>query len=201
MKLTKSILGLGLMSAALFTAGMKADAAEVKHTVQSGDTLSAISLRYFGDASQYKVIADKNEIKDANLIMPGQVLVLDTDKQVVYTEPTAAEVAAAEEVVEVAPVQETAPVQEVAPVQEAAPAQSSYVANSSSAKEWIAMKESTNNYNATNGRYIGKYQLDASYLNGDYSPENQERVADQYVAGRYGSWENAQAFWLANGWY
>lgn len=44
------------------------------------------------------------------------------------------------------------------------------------------MKESTNNYNATNGRYIGKYQLDASYLNGDYSPENQERVADQYVA-------------------
>ncbi|UQF12339.1 LysM peptidoglycan-binding domain-containing protein [Vagococcus lutrae] len=189
MKLTKSILGLGLMSAALFTAGMKADAAEVKHTVQSGDTLSAISLRYFGDASQYKVIADKNEIKDANLIMPGQVLVLDTDKQVVYTEPTEAEVAAAEEVVE------------VAPVQEAAPAQSSYVANSSSAKEWIAMKESTNNYNATNGRYIGKYQLDASYLNGDYSPENQERVADQYVAGRYGSWENAQAFWLANGWY
>ena len=41
----------------------------------------------------------------------------------------------------------------------------------------------------------------ASYLNGDYSPANQERVADQYVAGRYGSWDAAKSFWLANGWY
>lgn len=35
----------------------------------------------------------------------------------------------------------------------------------------------------------------------DYSPENQERVADSYVAERYGSWSAAKAFWLANGWY
>lgn len=48
---------------------------------------------------------------------------------------------------------------------------------------------------------IGRYQLSSSYLNGDYSPANQERVADEYVAGRYGSWENAKSFWLANGWY
>ena len=47
----------------------------------------------------------------------------------------------------------------------------------------------------------GRYQLSASYLNGDYSPANQERVADQYVAGRYGSWDAAKSFWLANGWY
>ena len=47
----------------------------------------------------------------------------------------------------------------------------------------------------------GRYQLDSSYLGGDHSPENQERVADAYVAGRYGSWEVAQQFWLANGWY
>ena len=76
-----------------------------------------------------------------------------------------------------------------------------YIGDSSSAKEWIAHKESTGSYTATNGRYIGRYQLDSSYLGGDHSPENQERVADAYVAGRYGSWEAAQQFWLANGWY
>lgn len=70
-----------------------------------------------------------------------------------------------------------------------------------SAKAWIANKESTNNYNARNGRYIGKYQLDSSYLNGDYSPANQERVAERYVKQRYGSWAKAQAFHQANGWY
>ena len=52
-----------------------------------------------------------------------------------------------------------------------------------------------------NGRYIGRYQLTDSYLNGDYSAENQERVADAYVAGRYGSWSAAKNFWLNNGWY
>ena len=76
-----------------------------------------------------------------------------------------------------------------------------YTGDSSSAKEWIAQKESGGSYSATNNRYIGRYQLDSSYLGGDHSPENQERVADAYVAGRYGSWEVAQQFWLANGWY
>ena len=76
-----------------------------------------------------------------------------------------------------------------------------YTGDSSSAKEWIAQKESGGSYSATNQRYIGRYQLDSSYLGGDHSPENQERVADAYVAGRYGSWEAAKQFWLANGWY
>ncbi|MDU5504027.1 MAG: SH3 domain-containing protein [Anaerococcus vaginalis] len=81
-----------------------------------------------------------------------------------------------------------------------APAQS-YQASSSSAKDIIAQRESGGSYNARNGQYIGKYQLSAAYLNGDYSPANQERVADQYVAQRYGSWDNALAFWNNNGWY
>lgn len=72
---------------------------------------------------------------------------------------------------------------------------------SSSAKDWIAQHESGGSYTASNGRYYGKFQLDSSYLNGDYSPANQERVADQYVASRYGSWEAAQAFWQLHGWY
>ncbi|MDU7164341.1 MAG: SH3 domain-containing protein [Anaerococcus vaginalis] len=81
-----------------------------------------------------------------------------------------------------------------------APAQS-YQASSSSAKDIIAQRESGGSYNARNGQYIGKYQLSAAYLNGDYSPANQERVADRYVAQRYGSWDNALAFWNNNGWY
>ncbi|MCB7176757.1 LysM domain-containing protein, partial [Lactiplantibacillus plantarum] len=28
-----------------------------------------------------------------------------------------------------------------------------------------------------------------------------ERVANSYVASRYGSWSNAKSYWLANGWY
>ena len=80
---------------------------------------------------------------------------------------------------------------------------SGYQGIQSAAKEWIAQKESGGDYNAVNpsGRYIGRYQLTAEYLNGDYSIENQERVADEYVKNRYGSWEAAKVFWEANGWY
>lgn len=69
------------------------------------------------------------------------------------------------------------------------------------AREWIANKESGGSYTVANGQYIGKYQLSASYLNGDYSAENQERVAESYVASRYGSWANAKQHWLSTGWY
>lgn len=81
----------------------------------------------------------------------------------------------------------------------------SYTSNASgseaSAKAWIAGRESGGSYGARNGQYVGKYQLSASYLNGDYSEANQERVADDYVKGRYGSWSAAKSFWEANGWY
>lgn len=69
------------------------------------------------------------------------------------------------------------------------------------AKEEIAQRESSGSYTAQNGQYYGRYQLASSYLNGDLSPENQEKVADNYVASRYGSWTAALAFWNANGWY
>ena len=69
------------------------------------------------------------------------------------------------------------------------------------AKEWIAWRESGGDYNATNGQYIGRYQLSADKLDGDWSEENQEATADAYVADRYGSWQAAQEFWERNGWY
>ncbi|RZM15855.1 Aggregation promoting factrelated surface protein [Lactobacillus delbrueckii] len=69
------------------------------------------------------------------------------------------------------------------------------------AKAWIASKESGGSYTASNGNYYGKYQLSLSYLNGDTSAANQEKVANSYVQSRYGSWTAAKAFWQANGWY
>ena len=82
---------------------------------------------------------------------------------------------------------------------------SSYTSNASgsdaSAKAWIANRESGGSYGANNGQYVGKYQLSASYLHGDYSAANQEKAADSYVNSRYGSWSAAKSFWQANGWY
>jgi len=80
-----------------------------------------------------------------------------------------------------------------------------YTSNNSSsenaAKAWIAGRESGGSYTVTNGQYIGKYQLSAPYLTGDYSAAYQERVADSYVTSRYGSWSAAKAHSLATGWY
>lgn len=80
---------------------------------------------------------------------------------------------------------------------------SSATGNEKAAKEWIAMRESGGSYTARNpssGTY-GRYQLTPDKLGGDTSPANQERVADQYVKTRYGSWQGAKLFWLQNHWY
>ncbi|WP_430603160.1 hypothetical protein IGJ02_000518 [Enterococcus sp. DIV0724b] len=166
--------------------------ADSLYTVKSGDTLSTISHQFNGDNSLIDLIAKDNNILNVNMIFEGEELVIRTDEE-------ATQASAQQQAPVAAPVQETQ-VQE-APVAESTPVSSTVAADSSSAKEWIAQKESSGSYGATNGKYIGRYQLDASYLNGDYSEANQERVADSYVAGRYGSWEAAQSFWMANGWY
>ena len=70
-----------------------------------------------------------------------------------------------------------------------------------SAKDYIAQRESGGDYNAQNGQYYGKYQLQIDMLGGDLSPENQEETAERYVMERYGSWENAQEFWDSHGWW
>lgn len=87
-----------------------------------------------------------------------------------------------------------------------APAQNnnqSYQGSSNWAKEWIAQRESGGSYTAynPNGGYYGRYQLNSSLVPYGASPAQQEAAADNYVAQRYGSWENAQAFWQRNGWY
>lgn len=183
-----------------------ANADEINYTIQPNDTLSELSVKYFGSADYVNKIAEDNNIANPGMIYVGETLVINTNGEVATAAPVqqapAQEAPAQEAVVEQAPVQQ-APAQE-AVVEQAAPATtytSSASGSESAAKEWIAQKESSGSYTATNGQYYGRYQLTNTYLNGDYSVENQERVADSYVQNRYGSWTAAQAFWMANGWY
>ncbi|EME8167019.1 LysM peptidoglycan-binding domain-containing protein, partial [Enterococcus faecium] len=170
-------------------------------------TLSTISQKYVGDNSLINAIAESNSISDINLIYSGQQLTIPTEGSAQAAAEPQATVQEAPVQAEQPVVQETVQTEtQAAPVAEtqSAPAATETTTTATStnaAKEWIAQKESSGSYTATNGRYIGRYQLDSSYLNGDYSAANQEKVAEQYVASRYGSWEAAKAFWEANGWY
>ena len=195
-KIKTTIAGVAALLA--FFAPALASAQEtVTYTVKSGDTLSEIAEKYNTTAEK---LAAKNNIKDIHLIYVDQVLVIEGTASTAAPAATTEETApVATETVEESPAATT--------TYEAPTAESNTVATSTAsgseaeAKEWIAQKESGGSYTATNGQYIGRYQLTDSYLNGDYSAENQERVADAYVAGRYGSWTAAKNFWLNNGWY
>lgn len=205
-KIKTTIAGVAALLA--FFAPSLASAQEtVTYTVKSGDTLSEIAEKY---NTTVEKLAAKNNIKDIHLIFVDQVLVIEgtapstatataAASTTTYEAPAAAE-ETAEEVTETTTYE--APAAPATPVAESNTVAASTVSGSEAeAKEWIAQKESGGSYTATNGQYIGRYQLTDSYLNGDYSAENQERVADAYVAGRYGSWTAAKNFWLNNGWY
>ena len=186
---------------ALSTAAFAGTASAKTITIQSGDTLSKLAAEH---NTTVRTLQNMNHIKSANLIYAGaQLEVGDGNGNATYQAPVK---------------QQTTQSTYKAPVQQKQQAQtqtksyqstqkasnaSSYQGSSSSAKSWIAQKESSNSYEARSatGKYIGKYQLDKSYLNGDYSAANQERVADNYVKQRYGSWEKAKQFWVSNGWY
>lgn len=182
------------------------------YTVKEGDTLSEIAETH---NTTVEKLAENNHIDNIHLIYVGQELVIDGPVAPAATPaPTTYAAPAAQDETVAAPVAETTEVaEEAAPVASAPAAEETVASTEASApaatvsgseaeaKEWIAQKESGGSYTATNGQYIGRYQLTDSYLNGDYSAANQERVADAYVAGRYGSWTAAKNFWLNNGWY
>ena len=177
------------------------------YTVKPGDTLSEIAETY---NTTVEKLAKLNNIKNVDLIFVDQVLVIDGAAPVAETTTTEAPVAEVEEtpavaetVVEETTYEETyeAPASAPAAAESYSAPAATVSGSEAEAKELIAQKESVGSYTARNGRYIGRYQLTDSYLNGDYSAENQERVADAYVAGRYGSWTAAKNFWLNNGWY
>lgn len=187
---SKSVkLGLaGVAAAAALIAPAVANADS--YTVKSGDTLSKIAVTY---NTTVEKLASTNQIANVDFITVGQILELDSEATApaaTTTETAAVEAAPAPATVAAAPAETTT---------------TSYSSNlgtsDAQAKEIIAQRESSGSYTAQNGQYYGRYQLTMSYLNGDLSAENQERVADSYVAGRYGSWSAALAFWNANGWY
>ena len=181
------------------------------YTVKEGDTLSEIAETH---NTTVEKLAENNHIDNIHMIYVGQELVIDGPAAPVASASTTYEAPAAQDETVSAPAAETTEVAEEAAPVASTPAAEETVATAETsapaatvsgseaeAKEWIAQKESGGSYTATNGQYIGRYQLTDSYLNGDYSAENQERVADAYVAGRYGSWSAAKNFWLNNGWY
>ncbi|MFS9341456.1 LysM peptidoglycan-binding domain-containing protein [Streptococcus australis] len=168
----KRVIGLSLLSGMFIPVLASAES----YTVKSGDTLSAIAKE---KNTTVDSIAKKNKISNVNLITVGQVLEIEDEKSTTNTTEQATTTQATT----------------------TASASDGLSAEDAAAKEWIAQKESSGSYAAQNGQYYGRYQLSLSYLNGDLSPENQEKVANQYVVNRYGSWSAAKNFWLANGWY
>ena len=159
-----------------------------------------------------------NNLKNVNLIFVDQKLIVEENGEAANTAVAQAAQPATTAVAQ-APVQQPVQQAQAAPAQQASSAQTNYAATQTqtqstysapvttgssseeAAKAWIAGRESGGSYTATNGNYYGKYQLSRAYLNGDYSAANQERVANQYVQARYGSWSAAKAHWLSNGWY
>ena len=171
-QMMKQMVGIGLLAGLFFPIAVNADS----YTVKSGDTLSAIAKE---KNTTVDSIAKKNKISNVNLITVGQVLEIEDEKSTTNTTEQATTTQATT----------------------TASASDGLSAEDAAAKEWIAQKESSGSYAAQHGQYYGRYQLSLSYLNGDLSPENQEKVANQYVVNRYGSWSAAKNFWLANGWY
>lgn len=206
MKMKKVLVSAAALTGTIAGATVVANADTV--TVKAGDTVSELAQKY---NTTVNTIQQLNNLSNPNLIFVGQQLKVNNDNngQAVAQQNAnnnAQQQATSQNTQAQASTQQAAQQQAASQnTQAQASNNSNYSSNVSgsdaAAKAWIAQHESSNNYNARNGQYIGKYQLSASYLNGDYSPANQERVADQYVAQRYGSWTNAQRFWEANGWY
>lgn len=211
MKLNKLLLSA--TAAAGFFAATTAVANADTVTVQAGDTVSEIADKYNTTVEE---IQNLNQLENVNLIYVGEELVVNTNGQAATTASSEAPASTAT-VSSQAPVQQAPaqPVAQQAPAQQqvaSAPAQQAtsqqtYTApaaastDEASAREFIAARESGGSYSAANGQYYGKYQLSRSYLGGDLSAANQERVANNYVQSRYGSWTAAKNHWLQNGWY
>lgn len=176
-QMIKHIIGLSLLAGLFLPIVANADS----YTVKSGDTLSAIAKE---KNTTVDAIAKKNKISNVNLISVGQVLEIEDANTTQKT-------------TEQATTSKTDTTQATTTVS----ASDGLSAEDAAAKEWIAQKESSGSYTAQNGQYYGRYQLTITYLNGDLSSANQEKVANQYVVTRYGSWSAAKNFWLANGWY
>ncbi|KLA44245.1 peptidoglycan-binding protein [Ligilactobacillus ruminis] len=199
-------VALSIACAAGFTVAGAAAANADTVMVKSGDTLSQIADENNTTVSS---IQSLNSLQNIHLIFPGQKLVINTNNgdAAASTQQSAqtTQQASQQQITQQASQQQTTQQQttQQASQQQTMQTTQQAVASSSeqAARDWIASRESGGSYTAQNGNYYGKYQLSRAYLGGDYSAENQERVANSYVLNRYGSWANAKAHWLQNGWY
>lgn len=175
--------------------------------VESGDTLSKIAQEHNTTVDQ---LAKDNNISDVNMIHVGDTLTLSGGAQVEVPQTNTGNTGAVQQATQNTAYtggngQGQSQGAQASTTSANAGSSAGYTSNVSgseqAAKDWIAQRESGGSYTARNGQYVGRYQLSSAYLNGDYSPANQERVADQYCAQRYGSWQAAQAHWIANGWW
>ncbi|MCH5464005.1 LysM peptidoglycan-binding domain-containing protein [Levilactobacillus tujiorum] len=203
---TAAVLGAGLF------AGTTSANADVRVTVKSGDTVAKIANQYKSSVSS---IESANNLKNVNLIYVGESLVVPSTTST--STATTTQAAQTTQTTQTTTPSTTTQKQykqyrstqnynntaaaTTSKTNTATTSTSTTTGSDSSAKAWIANKESGGSYSARNGQYVGKYQLSSSYLNGDYSAANQEKVANNYVSSRYGSWAAAKSFWQANGWY
>ena len=197
-KFKKMLVTLGAFGG-LLLAGASASANSI-YTVKQGDTLSEIALN---NGTTIQDILNLNQsITNPNVISAGEQITLPGGQTVQQAQQTT-QVAQAQSVAQqpVQQVQQQDTTQQTSATQTQGVVSNQGSSNLGSAAEQIAQAESGGDYNARNGQYVGKYQLSASYLNGDYSPANQDRVFQQYCNQRYGSVENALAFRQSHGWY
>ena len=190
-------------AAGLFAAGSVAVNADTV-TVKPGDTVSDIAA---ANHTTVAAIEKANELADINFILPGQKLDIDGEGNVKVVEqpkqvqaPVQQQAPAQPKAATPAPKQATAKQVPASQPQQPAAQKSNNSGSSLSgseadARNFIMGKESGGNYGARNGIYIGAFQLSADKLGGDYSKANQNRVANKYVEERYGSWNNAKAYW------
>lgn len=195
------ILATSAAAVGLFFAGFSYASAATVVTIQSRDTVWGLSQKYNVSVD---AINQANNLSNSSVIIAGEKINIPDGSQASSTTQSTSQTASYSQPQYKQATQSTT--QSNAATTNNAGSTYSASANtgatdSNSAKSWIASHESGGSYSARNGQYVGKYQLSASYLNGDYSAANQEKVANQYVANRYGSWSAAKSFWQANGWY
>ena len=174
-------------------AATPATPAPVIVTVQEGDNLSSIAA---ANNSTWQRIYDVNlNITDPNIINPGEQLRIPTsDEQL--TDRALPQTT-------VVPIAITVVAASATPTAHAS-VQATYPVSANAAKAFIYAHESGNNPNATNPN--GCYGLGQdcngrvrTLCGADYAC--QDAYFTNYAMSRYGSWENALAFWQAHHWW
>lgn len=181
------------------TASQAKTPAPVLVTVNDGDSLSSIAEAH---QSTWVRLYNANEsVANPDVINPGQQLRVPSGDEQLADRPLPQPVVVASPVAQQSSYQQ-APA--TSTYRAAAPTTTSYPTDPNAAKAFIYSKESGNNPNATNpnGCYgIGQdcNGVVRGQCGADY--DCQDAYFTNYAMNRYGSWEAAQSFWNANGWW